>query len=43
MEEFNLLRGRVDKVENGTSQLRKIVGELEKRIKNMKTGGGGAD
>tara|TARA_B110000285_G_C15098570_1_gene603576 strand:- start:1088 stop:1237 length:150 start_codon:yes stop_codon:yes gene_type:complete len=38
-----LLRSRVDALESQLASLRKAFGDLEKKIKGMKTGGGGAD
>jgi hypothetical protein len=35
-----LLRSRVDKLENALSSLRKIIADLEKRIKTIAIGGG---
>lgn len=44
MEEFNMLKGRVDALENQIGNIRKLVSELEKKIKGMGRGnGGGAD
>jgi len=42
-EDFNLLRGRVDGLENALSSLRKAVGDIEKKLKGLRAGGGGAD
>ena len=39
-DEFNLLRSRVDKLEAMCSSLRKAMGDLEKKMKNMNAGGG---
>jgi len=36
-----LLRSRVDALESQLASLRKAFGDLEKKIKRMKTGGGG--
>ena len=43
LDEFGLLRGRVDQLETMVSSLRKAMGDLEKKIKNMNKQGGGAD
>ena len=43
LDEFNLLRSRVDAIENQLASLRKAFGDLEKKLRGMKTGGGGAD
>ena len=43
MDDFNLLRGRVDQLETMCSALRKAMGDLEKKMKNMSKLGGGAD
>jgi predicted nucleic acid-binding Zn-ribbon protein len=43
LSEFNLLRSRVDALESQLSSLRKAFGDLEKKMKGMKSGGGGAD
>lgn len=40
-EDFNLLRSRVDSLENLMAALRKAIGDIEKRMKGL--GGGGAD
>ena len=42
IEDFNLLRGRVDSLENQLATLRKALGDLEKKVKGVR-GGGGAD
>jgi len=42
LDEFNLLRSRVDAIENQLASLRKAFGDLEKKMRGMK-GGGGAD
>ena len=42
VDEFNLLRSRVDAIENQLASLRKAFGDLEKKMRGMK-GGGGAD
>ena len=41
--DFDLLRGRVDSLENALSSLRKAVGDIEKKLKGLIAGGGGAD
>lgn len=38
-----MLRGRVDSLENQTSSCRKAIGDLEKKIKGLRSGGGGSD
>lgn len=43
VEDFSLLRNRVDKLENGLANLRKQLEDLLKKMKNMNAGGGGAD
>jgi uncharacterized coiled-coil DUF342 family protein len=43
IEDFNLLRGRVDSLENQLSNLRKAMGDLEKKIKGGMRSGGGPD
>jgi SMC interacting uncharacterized protein involved in chromosome segregation len=43
IEDFNLLRGRVDSLENQLATLRKALGDLEKKLKGQRNGGGGAD
>ena len=43
LDEFNLLRSRVDAIENQLASLRKAFGDLAKKLRGMKTGGGGAD
>ena len=43
LDEFNLLRSRVDAIENQLASLIKAFGDLEKKLRGMKTGGGGAD
>jgi len=43
IDEFQLLRTRVDTLENQLAALRKAMGDLERRVKGMKVGGGGAD
>lgn len=40
IDEFNLLRTRVDTIENQLASLRKAFGDLEKKVKGMKVGGG---
>lgn len=40
MDEFNLLRSRVDTLETMCSSLRKSLSDLEKKMKNQKVGGG---
>ena len=40
IEDFNLLRGRVDTLDNQTSSCRKAIGDLEKKIKGLRPGGG---
>jgi predicted nucleic acid-binding Zn-ribbon protein len=42
-DEFGLLRTRVDTLESLSASLRKFIGEIDKKLKNMKIGGGGAD
>jgi hypothetical protein len=39
-DEFGLLRTRTDTIENELAKLRKALGDLEKKMKNMKSGGG---
>ena len=39
-EDFNLLRGRVDTLENQVAGLRKAVGDIEKKLKSLRSGGG---
>ena len=41
VEDFSLLRSRVDKLENGVGNLRKQLEDLLKKMKNMNVGGGG--
>lgn len=40
IEDFNLLRGRVDSLENQLASLRKAFGDLEKKMKGVRSGGG---
>lgn len=40
VEDFSLLRNRVDKLENGVANLRKQLEDLLKKLKNMNMGGG---
>ena len=40
IEDFNLLRGRVDSLENQVATLRKALGDLEKKLKTQRSGGG---
>ena len=39
VDDFRMLRSRLDISENQINNLRKLIAELEKRIKNMKVGG----
>ena len=43
VDEFNLLRGRVDKLENALMNMKKALDDMSKKMKNMSVGGGGAD
>jgi len=43
IEDFNLLRGRVDSLENALAGLRKALGDMEKKMRGLRAGGGGAD
>jgi predicted nucleic acid-binding Zn-ribbon protein len=43
LDELNLLRKRVEQLEIMYSSLRKSMSDLEKKMKNQKAGGGGAD
>lgn len=43
IDEFHALRARVDKLENALSALKKVYGELEKKLKALSLPGGGAD
>jgi len=43
LEEVQMLRTRVDKLENALSSLKKVYGELEKKLKALNLPGGGAD
>lgn len=46
LDQFNELKGKHDQLEGVVASLKKMLGELAERMKNMKTGGaetGGAD
>ena len=45
LDDFMRLKERVDKLESQVASLKKIFGDLEKKIKNLNvgSGGGGAD
>jgi hypothetical protein len=38
VEDFILIRNRVDSCENDSSKIRKLVSDLEKKIKMLKSG-----
>lgn len=40
MDDFKMMRSRQDSLENQVASLRKAVGELDKRMRNLKPGGG---
>lgn len=40
LEDFNLLRGRVDSLENQLATCRKALSDMEKKLKNQRSGGG---
>ena len=41
--EFNALKIRVDKLEQALSSLKKVVSDLEKKLRDVNVGGGGCD
>lgn len=40
IEDFQLLRSRVDNCENNEQKLRKMINEVDKKIKQLKNSGG---